>query len=761
MGHPTAITIRTPAPGEISTTNPGKNGSILSMDEIEEILRNAYAKQDAVIQLEFGQTVPPTAFNEHQEQSLIPYYLEWVCDTFKLEQETVFGAMAHATRKSITELVNVGMPEIKQPVNPLLPVRLLSMTEYGIATLVTPIPFIDDFLDQKILRKIYGGIRIRFTYAVANDFERYCQRLEKNDKISQEPIPDQEEKARNYLTELRVIEKSDGTTPWDELILRLKKNKPKSEAPDVIQAHNVLCYDHAFLPLEPNPSPERTMGICPNTVQRKFNVCPVSYVGNVLTMASYRYLTTQIRSEISANLTTQNSISINYVFAKKDTIDRIITTNESNSVLLGDIASRIQVTDDQRDTSEQLEDITAATLKANEEGSVVDLVNGMLLYGSQIGATDMHISDQTDRMWVRYRVDGQLTDYPTKFPKSLSKQIISRIKIMASLDTQFTEGAQDGQFQTRIVGVPYECRVCTTNTVQGEKAVIRFQRKSASIPTLIGLGFKEEERRKIETVIDADHGCLVICGPTGAGKTTTLYAILGMIDRNRYSVCTAEQPVEMTIENTDQSNIRRDSKIGFGRYVEAVLRQDPDYILIGETRDTETATMAMRAAITGHTVFTTLHTNSASGAPNRLIDLGVEPYLANDALTAVCAQRLIPKLCTHCRQEIPVPDDKYLVGTLHIPRQAVTAANIKTVWQQKGCKQCRNTGIAGRIGIMEAYMVDSEIRHIISDEKAEPNLIRQRQMEQGGKTLFQHACDLAFSGVTSLEIAASVRSVNE
>lgn len=496
----------------------------------------------------------------------------------------------------------------------------------------------------------------------------------------------------------------------------------------------------------------------PARVQKLHSMTPISIAGRICTIATPKTPSAEDRSVLSAF-----DEKFCFVLSDQQHVDRAITEWEAHSVSAHDIAQRITV-DTAIANEIRVEEINieslAATPAEGENQTVVDLVQAILLYAIRNNATDIHISQQPEHMQIRFRIDGFLCEYPSILSAHLTRSAIARIKVLSDIDTQYSPIPLDGKFAMRVRDQEFDVRVATTLTAYGEKAVLRLLPKDRRLPTLEELGFQPTEKAIIVRLNNSDHGMLVLCGPTGSGKSTTMAATIGLVDRKKYAVLTGEQPIERQILDIDQTQVTATPTnphgLTFARFVEAALRQDPDYIIIGETRDPETAKQAVRAAMTGHIVLTTLHTNSAPAAPGRLIDLGVEAFLLQESLKAVCAQRLLPRLCQHCATPDPENPDAAAFAAMGIkPEWLAEGARFR---HAVGCPLCRNTGYAGRIAIIEAYWVTPEIRRIIGKENASSEKIAEEMLAQGGRSLYMQAALLASKGVTDIAMTLQIRS---
>lgn len=381
------------------------------------------------------------------------------------------------------------------------------------------------------------------------------------------------------------------------------------------------------------------------------------------------------------------------------------------------------------------------------EAPVSNIIDQLLEYAIKSRASDIHIEPQEERTRVRYRIDGILQER-ILLPKGVHDALISRVKILSTLKIDEKRLPQDGRFTFIFGDNIVDLRVSTVPTVFGEKVVLRLLPKSSAAPTLLELGLRGSSLKNLEIQLQRPHGIILICGPTGSGKTTTLYSILTKISTTRVNIVTIEDPVEYQISGVNQVQVNTGVGLTFASALRSFLRQDPNIIMVGEVRDTETADLAIQAALTGHQVFSSLHTNSASGAPPRLLDMGVEPFLLISALNAVVAQRVVRKICPHCKTEIStVPevldDIKKVLGRL-LPQASVK------LYQGKGCTFCVNTGYLGRIGVFEVLPITEHLAKLIL-ERASLGSIEEAAVSAGMITLKQDGYLKVLEGITTME----------
>jgi type IV pilus assembly protein PilB len=380
-----------------------------------------------------------------------------------------------------------------------------------------------------------------------------------------------------------------------------------------------------------------------------------------------------------------------------------------------------------------------------DQAPVVKAVNLIIIGALLKRASDIHLVPDKTYLRVKYRVDGILQEEQA-LSGGDAGAVVSRIKIMSKLDISERRMPQDGTFQIRIEGREIDFRVATTPTIFGEKVVLRVLDKSGIMLGLDHLGFDDQQLRAIKQQIHRPHGIILIVGPTGSGKTTTLYAALNILNTGDKNITTVEDPVEYKIEGLTQIQVNADIGLDFSAALRSILRQDPDVVLLGEIRDLETTEIAIRAALTGHLVFATLHTNDAASAVARLVEMGAEPYLVASALRCVVSQRLVRNICSHCRQEIPVPAAllERFVGPW-APKELPTH-----LWHGKGCNYCFNTGYRGRIVISEMLLVNEAMRPKIV-ARAGSDEIQEMAEANGMRPMYWDGMGKILRGITTLE----------
>ena len=377
----------------------------------------------------------------------------------------------------------------------------------------------------------------------------------------------------------------------------------------------------------------------------------------------------------------------------------------------------------------------------SEDAPVIRIVNLVMVQAMREKASDIHIEPFQKTLKLRYRVDGDLMPAESP-PKALQLAITSRIKILAGLNIAERRVPQDGRFRIKVMGKEVDLRVSILPTSHGEKVVIRILDKTALTGSIDQMGIDEDTLLKFRKAIDAPHGMILVTGPTGSGKTTTLYSVLQELNNPQYNIVTVEDPIEYELSGINQVSVRNDIGLDFASALRSILRQDPDIVMVGEIRDNETADIAVKAALTGHQVLSTLHTNDAAGAITRLDDMGIEPFLISSSILMTCAQRLVRKVCTNCREEFqPEPEVFTRLGI----EQGETV-----FYRGSGCDRCKGRGYLGRLAIIEALTVTESIRRLIM-KRASAAVIKNQAVAEGMKTLRMVGIDKALEGQTTLE----------
>lgn len=487
--------------------------------------------------------------------------------------------------------------------------------------------------------------------------------------------------------------------------------------------------------------------LIPVETAQKFQVVPLRKRGRLLTVA--------MTDPLDINTLDTIEIAVN---AEVEPI--VCTEHEINQLINGIYGMQSGVTDvlesmdiqaqaePDKTTDQTAEEVQVASLQDMAgEVPVIRLVNSIFAQAIREGASDAHISPQHSSIQVRFRIDGKLHEVPSP-PKSLFLPIIARIKILANMDITVSRIPQDGRFTLRMEKKEINVRVSSMPTIYGENIVLRLLDMSAGVYSLDRLGMIKPDRDKIQKMIGRAYGMILSTGPTGSGKSTSLYAILNELNRADTNIITLEDPVEYRIENIRQVQLNRKAGMTFASGLRSVLRQDPDIIMVGEIRDSETAAIAIQAAQTGHRLLSTLHTNDAAGAITRFVDMGIEPFLVSSALLVSFAQRLIRTICPYCGESYRPPESILAAWGL----DKAENANFQ---RGKGCYQCLNTGYKGRMGIFEVLINDEMIQDMIVKRKSAQEITRTALAEGKLRTLKEDAAAKVLQGITTIEEAAS------
>ena len=512
----------------------------------------------------------------------------------------------------------------------------------------------------------------------------------------------------------------------------------------------------ATVDLEGYQASQELAELVPSGFQRKFEVLPLYHIeGAWVTLAAEKLPDLVSRTEMAALLPA--GYSVGYLLADAESIQRIVSAATACEVNVNHLASRLQKQGGAEFKRENVEriDFRAIHLRSlSDDGApAVTVLQTLLLHAVRNNASDLHIARGEKTLQVEFRLDDWKHPYPEAIPVSFCEPILARIKVLAELDLQRQTEPQLGKFviDVTLVG-EVEVRVTIMPTIYGDSATLRFAKRKERFPTLSALGLLSHEANILQRVIDGSYGMGLVVGPTGSGKSTTLYSLLATIPTDKYEVLSCEDPVERFLPGVKQTNVNKG--LSYASYLAGALRADPDYIHIGETRTPETAEQVLKAAETGHIVLTTLHTHQAWSAPARLFGLGIEPYMLADTLSGVVAQQLLPKLCPHCEESVEVPEDKVLRGLGINPDWFGVAPKVR---EGSGCSQCRGRGAIGRMVLAEGFLTDSGIHKLILKHRPLAE-IREAQISQGGRTLLQQAIVAASCGKVPLSVALSLGS---
>ena len=489
---------------------------------------------------------------------------------------------------------------------------------------------------------------------------------------------------------------------------------------------------------------KEVIDLIPEDIARENQLFPLAKTLNVLTVAMVDPLDIHAIDEIIR--ITQHEVEL--VICSEDDIKQALSQYYGTSTLVEEAIKSMGEEESLEYVEEVVEKIEIDKLRdIAEDTPVIRLVNNLLVQAIREGASDIHIEPEEDSLRIRFRMDGILHEMPSP-PKQMQLPVVSRVKIMSKMDIAKMRVPQDGRFDVRVEGKDVGIRVSTFPTYYGENVVMRLLDKTTSLYAIDRIGISKEDQKRLEQIINKLYGFVLSTGPTGCGKTTTLYAVLTAINSIGKNIITIEDPIEYTIPVVRQSQINPKAGLTFETGLRAILRQDPDIIMVGEVRDKQTATIAIQSALTGHLVLSTLHTNDAPSAVTRLIDMGVEPFLVASSVTAVIAQRLVRTICERCKESYTPPPE-------FSEEPGLTDLENPVLYRGKGCPTCRNTGYKGRTGIFEILTVNDEIRELIMT-KPSFDIILKAAQRAGMRTMKEDAISKALNGVIALEEALTV-----
>jgi type IV pilus assembly protein PilB len=505
-----------------------------------------------------------------------------------------------------------------------------------------------------------------------------------------------------------------------------------------------------FIQLADYRVPDEVIAMVPRHIARRYKVVPVYKHDTTLTVAvsdptdvdtvdSLRYiLKINVEPVVATAAEIEASLS-RYYGTTDDTVENMLQDITEGEIDLGTQAKLA--------TGAKIEDVT----ETDADAPIIKLVQLIIMQAYRDRASDIHIEPLEKRLRVRYRIDGVLHEVDSP-PKRLQPSIISRLKIMSNMSIAEKRVPQDGRIQIPVMGRTLDLRVSSLPTNHGESVVMRILDKSSLLLGLGDLGFYSDQQELMNRVITSADGIFLVTGPTGSGKTTTLYSCLNSINKPDRKIITVEDPVEYQLAGINQVQVNADINLTFAAALRSILRQAPNIIMIGEIRDLETANIAVQSALTGHLVFSTLHTNDAPSAVTRLIDIGVKPFLVASATRAIMAQRLIRRVCAKCKE--PYTPTDYEMKTLNLDPAELAKT---TIFKGRGCTDCSRTGYRGRTGIYEIFFVDEEMRRLIY-ERVPSNVLRTQARELGMRTLREDGVRKIMSGVSTPEEVISSTS---
>ena len=505
-------------------------------------------------------------------------------------------------------------------------------------------------------------------------------------------------------------------------------------------------YGLAFTTLDDVEPDRQLLSLFPARILLKEELLPLKRLNGTIEVATSRLFATQGLDALK----TMTGLNLKPILASSEAIQREIKKR------LGVGADTIGTLDEEKGFQVVDENAEETNLDeaAEDEASIIRFVNQVLKDAIELRASDIHLEPFEDEFRIRYRIDGELQEIPVPAQlKRFQPAIVSRVKILSHLNIAEKRLPQDGRIKIRLDDADVDIRVSVIPMLHGEAVVMRLLRQNSTLRGLGEIGMNTREYEHFRHVLTLPHGIVLVTGPTGSGKTSTLYTALNEINDAVRKIITVEDPVEYQLKGVNQIQVNEKSGLTFARGLRSILRHDPDVILIGEIRDAETAQIAVQASLTGHLVFSTLHTNDAPGALTRLVDMGVEPYLVASSLEAVLAQRLVRVLCKHCKQADNSGTAQAFKAKLGIPAD-------KTIYKSIGCRECRNTGFFGRHAIFEWMDTDENIRRLIL-ENASTDLISAAARKGGMRTLAEDGWRLVAAGVTTVEEVLSVTTAKE
>ncbi len=500
--------------------------------------------------------------------------------------------------------------------------------------------------------------------------------------------------------------------------------------------------------VEPSAVPAELARKVPINFAKQSRVLPLGTTGEAVRLAVADPLDTAAQDSVAMILGRPVSPEVVPPQALIDAINSVYDrAADEHERLMEDLE-----TEDLESVAHELEE-PADLLDADDEAPIIRLVNSLLFRAVKERASDIHINPEEKDLCVRYRIDGVLREI-IRPPKRFQASIGSRIKIMGGLNIAEKRLPQDGRIRIKIAGRDVDIRLSTIPTAHGERIVMRLLDKSAVLLDLSELGLEEWQLRVVDGLVTRSHGIVLVTGPTGSGKTTTLYAALAKINSPDLNILTIEDPVEIPLRGVGQVQVNPKIELTFANGLRSFLRQDPDVIMVGEIRDLETAEIAIQASLTGHLVLSTVHTNDAAGAITRLVDMGVQPFLVASSLVGVLAQRLVRVLCPACREPFHPPPEALAQAGI-TPAILARAGNPPHLYRARGCPACQNTGYQGRTGIYELMLVDDDLRALVL-KAVDSNTIKRKAVEKGMITLIDHGAHKVARGVTTISEVLSV-----
>ena len=488
---------------------------------------------------------------------------------------------------------------------------------------------------------------------------------------------------------------------------------------------------------------KKAINLVPESLCNKYNLIPFGFEDEFIKIALEDPLNIFAIDDVS--ISTALKVK-SYISPKKD-IYKFIQINYSSE----EVNKAAQELSKEKLESKTIE-VNTEELNDVRSAPVVKMIDYLFKNSIEMRASDIHIEPYEKEVRIRYRIDGKLTTVNTLGVESLGP-LIARIKILSNLNIAERRIPQDGRIITKVGEEEVDLRVSILPVVNGEKIVIRILKRDSYSIGKQGLGISESNLKKINNIISSPNGIVLVTGPTGSGKSTTLYTILSELNNNDVNIITIEDPVEYTLNGVNQVNVNSKAGLTFASGLRSILRQDPDIVMIGEIRDEETAQIAIKAAITGHLVLSTLHTNDAPSTISRLLDMGIEPYLVATSIVGIIAQRLVRKICNHCKEE-------YIASNYEKKIFNIEETDKLKLYRGKGCGYCNNTGYSGRIGIYEIMEITREHRNYINDSK-NSDVLRDISIKNGMSTLEAECKTMVLNGITTIEELATIAMLKD
>jgi len=535
--------------------------------------------------------------------------------------------------------------------------------------------------------------------------------------------------------DVKVKAASTGVT--DETVIMSEKMVPEEK----IAEAKAKLLGIPFISLETTSFSPQAIGFVPRAVVERFNLVPFMYDETSKTISIA--MANPVDLDAISFVRQKTGLTVKSFAASPADVEKAIK-EQYRQELVGQVGAAVKETEQYKTKTIDSKEISEII----KEAPIAKIVATILEYAVSSRASDVHIEPQEDRVRVRYRIDGILYDR-LSLPKSVQEAVISRIKILSEMKIDEHRTPQDGRFNFKVENKEVDLRISVLPTTFGEKVVMRLLRKTGGIPSLGELGLTGNSLKNLETSILRPHGIIIVCGPTGSGKTTTLYSVLNKLNSTRVNIMTLEDPIEYQMAGINQVQINPAVGLTFATGLRSFLRQDPNIILVGEIRDKETTELALQAALTGHLVFSTLHTSNASGALPRLTDLGAETFLLASTMNAVLGQRIVRKICENCKTEYVPPaqiteEIKTVLGKL-FPQNGVAK-----LYKGKGCEDCGDSGYLGRVGIFETLPVSSKIASLIL-QHADSTTIENQAILEGMITMKQDGYLKVLQGMTTVE----------